>query len=837
MLVCNVIGFQGILQYKFKDNGASFEGIETDPLVSSKDPNFRPSDLRVGPDGAIYFLDWHNPIIGHMQHNLRDPNRNRDHGRIYRITYEGRPLLKPTKIAGEPISNLLENLKSSEDRVRYTTRTELGARPTNDVIAATRKWIEALDPKDAEYEHHRLEGLWLFQNHNVVNEDLLRQVLRSPDFHARAAATRVLCYWRDRVKEPLELLQTQINDVHPRVRLEAIRAMSFFHDEGALNVALELLTHPDDQYLQYTFNETINTLEKRLGGEGKLDTKNTAKSLLKMLDKAQVSAARKPALMESIIRLGTPAELDVLWQRAAKAGVLTPAVRKQVLGWLAEAASLRHVQPKFTVEAVQTLLASTASDTGLQAAAIRLAAAWKVNDAAGELRRIAKDDKAPSQVRLAAIDSLAVLTGPDSAAILQELAAPPNPAGVRFRAAVAIARTDLKAGASAAAGALAIATERDDPGPVIEAFLQRKEGSEALAAALAKEKVSTDGAKRILRAMLLAGRNDAALANVAGKFAGLEGANKPPTPGEVSKIVSEVLAKGDAARGERVFHRADLGCLKCHAISKAGGNIGPDLGPVGGASPLDYIVTSILDPSLAIKEEYITKVIATNSGLVVTGIQVERNKNNVVLKDATGKIHKIALSDIDTEENGKSLMPEGITRFLTHGEQLDLIRFVSELGKPGPFQLRTATTVQRWKRLRDVPAPLLEGIPNREIVRDSLLHASPESWETIYATVGGKLLLDGLRRADQPKVLYLQGDILVKKEGPVQLLVESKEPVTFWVDEDAFEKQGKAIVPLSQGRHVVTVRVVLGDNPEPTLRVELRRPTASKATFEVVNGD
>ena len=60
--------------------------------ISSTDPNFRPSDVKIGPDGAIYFSDWHNPIIGHMQHNLRDPNRNRTYGRVYRVTYDGRPL-------------------------------------------------------------------------------------------------------------------------------------------------------------------------------------------------------------------------------------------------------------------------------------------------------------------------------------------------------------------------------------------------------------------------------------------------------------------------------------------------------------------------------------------------------------------------------------------------------------------------------------------------------------------------------------------------------------------------------------------------------------------------
>src|SRR5207245_9967604 len=62
LLVGNVIGFQGILQYKLEDKGASFAGTEVEPIVSSTDPNFRPSDIKIGADGAIYFLDWQNPI-------------------------------------------------------------------------------------------------------------------------------------------------------------------------------------------------------------------------------------------------------------------------------------------------------------------------------------------------------------------------------------------------------------------------------------------------------------------------------------------------------------------------------------------------------------------------------------------------------------------------------------------------------------------------------------------------------------------------------------------------------------------------------------------------------
>src|SRR5262249_44042746 len=243
-LNANVIGFQGIMRYKVVESGSGFSAEEVmlqgvrdsngnpvpDSIVSSDDPNFRPSDVKMGPDGAIYFSDWHNPIIGHMQHNLRDPNRNRTHGRIYRVTYEGRPLSKAPKIDAEPIEKLLDVLKNPEDRVRYRARIELGSRKSEDVIAAVNEWIAKLDRKDPDYEHHMLEALWVHWNQNVANRDLLKKVLASPDHRARAAATRVLCYQREQISDALELLKDLADDKHPRVRLEAVRAASFFNN-------------------------------------------------------------------------------------------------------------------------------------------------------------------------------------------------------------------------------------------------------------------------------------------------------------------------------------------------------------------------------------------------------------------------------------------------------------------------------------------------------------------------------------------------------------------------------------------------------------------------------
>ena len=272
LLVGNVIGFQGILQYQIKDKGASFQGIEVEPILSSSDPNFRPTDFEIGADGALYFSDWQNPIIGHMQHNLRDPSRDRIHGRVYRVTYRGRQISPSPKIAGEPIEQLVDLLAEPEDRVRYRTRLELSGRDSQAVIAGVQKWAAGLDKNDPEYEHHLLEALWVHQSHNFVNVELLQRMLSSTDFRARAAATRVMCYWRDRVPQALDLLKKLAADEHPRVRLEAVRAASFFTEPEAVEVPLISAEHPSDEYLTFTRDETMRALEphwKRALAEGK----------------------------------------------------------------------------------------------------------------------------------------------------------------------------------------------------------------------------------------------------------------------------------------------------------------------------------------------------------------------------------------------------------------------------------------------------------------------------------------------------------------------------------------------------------------------------------------
>ena len=178
----------------------------------STDPNFRPIAIKFGFDGALYIADWFNPLIGHMQYSLRDPRRSTTHGRIWRITAKGRPLNERPKIDGQPIEAQLELLKAYEDRTRYQARLALRARPTDTVLAALKKWTDGLDPADPDYEHHLLEALWVYEHHDAVEQELLNTLLQAKEFRARAAATRVLQHWFDRVDDGLNLLKRMVND-------------------------------------------------------------------------------------------------------------------------------------------------------------------------------------------------------------------------------------------------------------------------------------------------------------------------------------------------------------------------------------------------------------------------------------------------------------------------------------------------------------------------------------------------------------------------------------------------------------------------------------------------
>ncbi len=270
LILNNSIGFLGTKQHVFEDDGTGFESRHRLDLVHGSDPNFRPVDMEFAPDGSLYLVDWHNVLIGHMQHNARDPLRDHVHGRIYRITYPSRPLVKPAQIDGAPLEVLLDHLKLPEYRSRYRAKREIREHAQEDVARALKNWVAELDQNDPEYEHHLLEGLWVSWGMNNIDRTLLDLLLEAGDYRARAAAVRVVRYNGHQLEDQSELLKKAASDVHGRVRLEAIVSASWLPEKEGLEILEEAAQHTLDEWMV----DTYEAAKKHVTGAFPPDRKN-----------------------------------------------------------------------------------------------------------------------------------------------------------------------------------------------------------------------------------------------------------------------------------------------------------------------------------------------------------------------------------------------------------------------------------------------------------------------------------------------------------------------------------------------------------------------------------
>jgi putative heme-binding domain-containing protein len=315
-----------------------------------------------------------------------------------------------------------------------------------------------------------------------------------------------------------------------------------------------------------------------------------------------------------------------------------------------------------------------------------------------------------------------------------------------------------------------------------------------------------------LRVARSSGREEPDLIAALTRAGSLQDAPKPLSPEQTAALAARALRDGDAARGEAVFRRKDTLCLKCHAVAGAGGQVGPGLESVGASAPADYLVDSLLQPNKAVKEGYHATTVALGDGRVVTGIKVRQADSALVLRDADDRELSLPLDSIDEQKPAGSLMPAGLTEALTDGEVLDLIRFLSELGKIGPYSVSKARLFRRWQVLEMTPE-VLQGL--RRVSLDTLLARSSLSWGPAYSEVSGLLPLDAIptvprnprNPSDLPPLAVARTQLDVSTGGLIKLTFNDVADLSLLIDGTRVEAHPETTLDLPVGIHTLTLAV------------------------------
>jgi putative heme-binding domain-containing protein len=691
--------------FRIEEEGAGFALKEEEPRLVSTNIDFRPVDVKIGPDGAIYVADWYNPIIGHYQNSFRDPRRDKAHGRIWRISAKGRPLAAWPHLMNASTEQLVHQIKSSERWVRYQTKRMLAERDPSEIALQLDIWLGSLNSADPLYERHLMEALSICETLDLPKRELLRRLLTAKDARARAYATEVVGRWQRHLPEALSLLERAAMDEHPRVRLQAVVAAGRVPNESSIDVALAVTDKPVDRFLNDALIQSVHALKPywlpafTAGRSGFLPKANRLEFLLKTdgsadtlratverLKDFNLDRATRGGLLRVLADVGGPNELAVVFDAASYSiqGRYDPALHGQMLSALALTERLRRVRPPGDLtSALKPLILSP--HHALRSEAMKVAGVWKLEPLRATLETAAEDKASAEGVRMAAIEGIGALRGDASRQALLHWSTNAEPTTIRAAAVIHLARIDLVAGATSAAEVLQESSLPDETvTKLFAAFLQRKQGAAALVTAFGRKAPPADAAKLGLREMSAAGRSDEALASVLAEAAGLNRESFQLGPEDISLLAQEVRIQADSRRGAEVYSRPELSCAVCHAIDGTGGDIGPDLSSLGTAQPIEFILGAVLDPNKEVKEGYNALEITTKTGDIHQGYIVRESAEEVVMRDIGLKEEvRLRKESIASRVQRGSVMPPGLANTLTRSELSDLIRFLSQLGRSG----------------------------------------------------------------------------------------------------------------------------------------------------------
>lgn len=693
---------------RLEPHGSSYQAIEQPDFISCDDPWFRPVHLKLGPDGALYILDFYNKIIGHYEVPLTHPGRDRFRGRIWRVVYKGpdgkapppRRMADLTQLSSH---ELIERLGDANLTVRALASEELAER-TGDLP------LEKLLPDDESETGalRRAHGLWLAERRTPggLSDETVERLAADPSRLVRVHLLKALAErenWADSgsTLDVAGLMRSKLSDDDAFVRRAAADALGRHPQVESIEPLLALWASApaDDTHLIHVvrmalrdhllspgmYENATPLLDGRPADLARLAdvslgvrTADSAAFLLAYLQANPNNDGRLPEYVHDAARYLPPERVAALvdWTIGRSTGDLPLAQRLAMALKRASQERLLPLPGAFNAWAVQTTSSLLASSKLEQVkAGLELAQELAAKELFDQLAGVASSsENRLAEVRPAAIDACTASDREKSIELLSGILGKlKEPMPLRQKAAASLANLGSGAARDALVKQLRIASDRLAI-EIAAALASNKAGGELLLAEVAAGKASP----RLLQEPAVEQRLRAAdIQELAARLAQLT-AGLPPADERIGRLLAERrkrfdAAKPDAELGKAVFQKT---CAACHRLAGQGGKVGPDLDGVGLRGP-NRLMEDVLDPSRNVDQAFRSTVLNTSDGRTLSGLLLRNEGAVLVLADNQGKEVRIPESDVEERAvTSLSPMPGNVADLVPEADFYHLLAYL-----------------------------------------------------------------------------------------------------------------------------------------------------------------
>jgi putative heme-binding domain-containing protein len=719
---------RAINRAKLDWHGSTPKATRLEDFVTCDDPWFRPVQVKLGPDGAMYIADFYNPIIGHYEVPLSDPRRDRKHGRIWRVVWKGNSPTPDAPAGGERASLALPDLSKLDGLVDALANPNLELRrlATHEIIARadelhgpdaplTTRLRVGWERATPNQKVHALSVIATLEERKMGGDlaaDHLAALIKTADPIVTATAIRFL---RDVDKSRLDLKIASDLTEAAVLRIEDAtveRALCAFIAQHPTTTGFSTLLQrlkegnagPD---LELTYARQVALREALLSPAGYTWAQNVANGasaqvlaevslavpkpeaadfLTRYLERVKFRAPRiGDYLRHIVLHTREAGDLTALVARIADLPDLALPQRLAIADGLSEAARKRGLKLPDSANAwlQQTMIAALdTTDAALLDKAIAAVKDASLEAKAEPLKKVVFAAGTHGPRRAAALEALMNL--PIGVQTAAAALADTSSASLRKKAAELLAQQagsrDASISRTAQAALLAaLPTAPWELAATIGGGLAKADsGTEQLLAVIESGKVSPALLRNNAVAGPLGGRSQPLRDRVTKLTADL-----PPEDARLDTLIAQRVEKfraggGDKSRGAQLFEQQ---CAACHKLKNIGGNIGPNLDGMSARGP-HRLIEDILDPNRNVDPAFRQTIVETNDGRMLAGVNLRTEGEVVLLNDAAGQEQSIPKAQIKSQTQSRmSLMPPTFEQTLPEKDFNDLLAYLLDSGE------------------------------------------------------------------------------------------------------------------------------------------------------------